>query len=265
MNDFLSYPSTVIDPNSVFDHTKFVNVLQKILKDKTQLEFSKQSGLSNATISRILTGNRTNQPYKSTVDKIASTIEDPELIKELYDAAGYSDEKLKEREQIIADNGFSPDLTTLQIHEKFFSALMRGLSLMTDLHNIEWTMKSGTPKSSAYLIKLENTDIDYWYIRFVDPVSADMRKENVLTSIYGEFAKLDSSGKLKVSCVTPSTEDYDYYVTVPPLQLYSIASVIYFDAVGGKFAEEYFLETAFPLKEHLPVSDFCNLTEPLIL
>ena len=57
---------------------------------------------------------------KSTIDKIAKAIDDPELIQELYDATGYSSKKIRERKKIIADNGFSLDLSTVQVHEKNF-------------------------------------------------------------------------------------------------------------------------------------------------
>lgn len=88
--------------------------------EKTQKELSEQTGLNNATISRMLNGARSGRPYKSTIDKIAKSIDDPELIQELYDATGYSSKKIRERKKIIADNGFSLDLSTVQVHEKFF-------------------------------------------------------------------------------------------------------------------------------------------------
>ena len=40
-------------------------------------------------------------------------IDDPELIQELYDATGYSSKKIRERKKIVADNGFSLDLSCL--------------------------------------------------------------------------------------------------------------------------------------------------------
>ena len=64
---------------------------------------------------------------------------------------------------------------------------------------------------------------------------------------------------------TPSYEDYDYFVTIPPYQLNTNASIIHFDSELERFADETFLETALPLKENIPVKDFCNLTESLIL
>ena len=48
-------------------------------------------------------------------------------------------------------------------------------------------------------------------------------------------------------------------------QLNTIVSIIHFDSELEKFADETFLETALPLKENIPVKDFCNLTESLIL
>ena len=48
-------------------------------------------------------------------------------------------------------------------------------------------------------------------------------------------------------------------------QLNTNASIIYFDSELERFADETFLETALPLKENIPVKDFCNLTESLIL
>ncbi len=167
--------------------------------------------------------------------------------------------------KIIADNGFSLDLSTVQVHEKFFSTLMRGLSMMTSLHKVEWTIKSGTPRSYDYLIELKEGNIDYWYIRYVDRIISDEERKKALTAIYGEFAKLKLGGKIKVSCATPSYEDYDYFVTIPPYQLNTNASIIHFDSELERFADETFLETALPLKENIPVKDFCNLTEPLIL
>ena len=34
MNEFLSNPSTLIDPDSVYDQERFINILQTILKTK---------------------------------------------------------------------------------------------------------------------------------------------------------------------------------------------------------------------------------------
>ena len=96
-------------------------------------------------------------------------------------------------------------------------------------------------------------------------IPSDEEKEKALTSIYGEFTKLKLDGKIKVSCATPSYEDYDYFVTIPPYQLNTIVSIIHFDSELEKFADETFLETALPFKENIPVKDFCNLTESLIL
>ncbi len=177
MNEFISNSGTLINPDSVYDQERFINILQIILQKKTQKELSEQTGLNNATISRMLNGARSGRPYKSTIDKIAKAIDDPELIQELYDATGYSSKKIQERKKIIADNGFSLDLSTVQVHEKFFSTLMRGLSMMTSLHKVEWTIKSGTPRSYDYLIELKEGTIDYWYIRYVDRITSDEERK----------------------------------------------------------------------------------------
>ena len=107
--------------------------------------------------------------------------------------------------------------------------------------------------------------IIYLPIRYVDRITSDEERKKALTAIYGEFAKLKLDGKIKVSCATPSYEDYDYFVTIPPYQLNTIASIIHFDSELERFADETFLETVLPFKENIPVKDFCNLTEPLIL
>ena len=120
-------------------------------------------------------------------------------------------------------------------------------------------------KKEHYLIELKEGNIDYWYIRYVDRITSDEERKKALTAIYGEFAKLKLGGKIKVSCATPSYEDYDYFVTIPPYQLNTNASIIHFDSELERFADETFLETALPLKENIPVKDFCNLTESLIL
>ena len=85
MNEFISNSGTLINPDSVYDQERFINILQIILQKKTQKELSEQTGLNNATISRMLNGARSGRPYKSTIDKIAKAIDDPELIQELYD------------------------------------------------------------------------------------------------------------------------------------------------------------------------------------
>lgn len=99
MNEFISNSGTLINPDSVYDQERFINILQIILQKKTQKELSEQTGLNNATISRMLNGARSGRPYKSTIDKIAKAIDDPELIQELYDATGYSSKKIRERKK----------------------------------------------------------------------------------------------------------------------------------------------------------------------
>ena len=70
---------------------------------------------------------------KALLIKLQKPLMIQNLSNELYDATGYSSKKIRERKKIIADNGFSLDLSTVQVHEKFFSTLMRGLSMMTSL------------------------------------------------------------------------------------------------------------------------------------
>lgn len=60
---------------------------------------------------------------------------------------------------------------------KIFSTLMRGLSMMTSLHKVEWTIKSGTARSYDYLIELKEGNIDYWYIRYVDRITSDEERK----------------------------------------------------------------------------------------
>ncbi len=55
MNEFISNSGTLINPDSVYDQERFINILQIILQKKTQKELSEQTGLNNATISRIST------------------------------------------------------------------------------------------------------------------------------------------------------------------------------------------------------------------
>ena len=74
MSEFISNSGTLINPDSVYDQERFINILQIILQKKTQKELSEQTGLNNATISRMLNGARSGRPYKSTIDKIAKAI-----------------------------------------------------------------------------------------------------------------------------------------------------------------------------------------------
>ena len=75
MNEFISNSGTLINPDSVYDQERFINILQIILQKKTQKELSEQTGLNNATISRMLNGARSGRPYKSTIDKIAPEVQ----------------------------------------------------------------------------------------------------------------------------------------------------------------------------------------------
>ena len=50
MNEFISNSGTLINPDSVYDHERFINILQIILQKKTQKELSEQTGVNNATI-----------------------------------------------------------------------------------------------------------------------------------------------------------------------------------------------------------------------
>lgn len=265
MSDTFNQSSTLIDPDIVYNHEQFINVLEKILKDKTQLELANLTGISNSTLSRIITGKRTSQPRKSTIDKIAQVLDDPDLIKDLYDASGYSEEKINEREKIIQDNGFSPDLSPLQIHSNFFTSLMRGLSLMTDLRKIEWTIKSGTSTSDSYLFKLTNASIDYWYFRYIDKSDSDDNLHKLTTQVLGDFAQLDFEGNIKATIVTSCPEDFDYLSTVQPLQLNMVVSTLLYNSKRDCCEDETFLPTTVPLKENIPTDDFCSLTQPIII
>ena len=47
MNEFISNSGTLINPDSVYDQERFINILQIILQKKTQKELSEQTGLNN--------------------------------------------------------------------------------------------------------------------------------------------------------------------------------------------------------------------------
>ena len=64
MNEFISNSGTLINPDSVYDQERFINILQIILQKKHKKELSEQTGLNNATISRMLNGVRSGRPYK---------------------------------------------------------------------------------------------------------------------------------------------------------------------------------------------------------
>lgn len=239
---------------NTYNYPAFVSALKKILKGQTQLEFAEKAGINNATLSRILNGKRTNQPYKSTVDKIAGILDEPELIQELYLAAGYTQtiDMQKETSPIAKDD---------HIHREFFYALVRGLSFMGSSNNIGWKFEKGDPNSNIFLVKLDHAEIDYWYIRYLPQVPKASR-QNQLKMLYGELAELNLSGKIKSSFVTPSLEDFNYFISHHPLQLNLIVSFFYFDCTKYYFSKESYLKTNISVSKALPCKDFCIYTKP---
>ncbi len=70
MNEFISNSGTLINPDSVYDQERFINILQIILQKKTQKELSEQTGLNNATISRMLNGADLEDHIKALLIKL---------------------------------------------------------------------------------------------------------------------------------------------------------------------------------------------------
>ena len=72
MNEFISNSGTLINPDSVYDQERFINILQIILQKKTQKELSEQTGLNNATISRCSTVPDLEDHIKALLIKLQS-------------------------------------------------------------------------------------------------------------------------------------------------------------------------------------------------
>ena len=81
--------------------------------------------------------------------------------------------------------------------KSFFSTLMRGLSMMTSLHKVEWTIKSGTPRSYDYLIELKRGEIwDYCILGYVDRItSAEERRKKSINCHLWRICKIEIGRK----------------------------------------------------------------------
>ncbi len=73
MNEFISNSGTLINLTAFTIRKDSSIYFKSFYRKKTQKELSEQTGLNNATISRMLNGVRSGRPYKSTIDKIAKS------------------------------------------------------------------------------------------------------------------------------------------------------------------------------------------------
>ena len=78
-----------VSPDRNFDARLLAETLKRAQGLRTQAQFAAEAGISVSQMSKFVTGKLESLPQLRTINKIASAIESPDLVKALYEAAGF--------------------------------------------------------------------------------------------------------------------------------------------------------------------------------
>jgi transcriptional regulator with XRE-family HTH domain len=203
--------------------------LKQLRKEKSisQRELAEKSGISNAEISRIETGER-QKPSPDVLRQLASALNVP--YESLMDKAGY----INERSAFIAENREAED--------KFISIITPELIIKG--WGIE-PIRRG-PALGDIVARKDNEEwhIDFKYFRTRDDDDKNFREElrakDVATRLYGRLAVYNKTPITKFTIAVNDEKIFNYMIKYPPIHLSIKTSIMLVDLDEGKYTDYEF-------------------------
>ena len=203
--------------------------LKQLRKEKSisQRELAEKSGISNAEISRIETGER-QKPSPDVLRQLASALNVP--YESLMDKAGY----INERSAFIAENREAED--------KFISIITPELIIKG------WGIQPirRGPALGDIVAKRDNEEwhIDFKYFRTRDDDDKNFREEfrakDVATRLYGRLAVYNKTPITKFTIAVNDEKIFNYMINYPPIHLNIKISIMLVDLDEGKYTDYEF-------------------------
>lgn len=205
----------------------FGEFLKKVREDKSisQRLLAEKSGISNAEISRIETGNRQN-PSPDVLRQLAPVLEVPYEV--LMEKAGY----INDRSMAMAENR--------EAEEKFISIVIPKLVL--EGWGVEPLKRPAMGDVIAKKGK-EEWHIDFKYFRQRADEDKhfriDMRIRDILWRTYGRLAIYDKSPITKYSLAVSNEKIFESIIKYPPINLNINISIILISLEEGRIIWEH--------------------------
>ena len=86
------------------DEKKFQELLKKAIGERSQVEFSKLTGIGTAWLNRLIRGKNSSLPRGETLEKIAGASEGRVTLEELMEACGHEMAEYEEKKKNTPDS-----------------------------------------------------------------------------------------------------------------------------------------------------------------
>ena len=182
-----------VEPDFKFDKVKFGEALMAAVGSRSVAQFSKDSGISYAYLSKYKNLREEKTPTPQTLKKMALVSQGPSY-KELLQAAGYDPGKYEDDDFTIAIDSLEWSL---------MNTLLPTLSKV----NFKWQFVNvDASKGGPLSIKVQNAPFDMWF--FIPVIRDDVKKEDVAAIFGCKEAEVIKPGS-KVTFLTSSKRVFD--------------------------------------------------------
>ena len=225
-----------------FDYLTYIQVLKKIIGKRSLAEMQRITGINRSTFSRILGGKQPHRPTRDTVEHLALAISDPNLMIELYQATGYSNNTAT---ALSASPLTTPD-------EAFYYTMTNSVALLSQQKSYQYMPPTQSRVSTYLEFPLERTTISRWLMYYVATFPDPFAIPDSIYTLIGKLACRSQSVPGKVSLVTSSRSTFDALLSISPINLTLPCSAILVEFSSYKVICEHQLPTACNNTTELP-------------
>ena len=221
-----------VEPDFKFDKDKFGEALMAAVGTRTIVQFSKDTGISYAYLSKYKNLREEKTPTPQTIKKMALASQGPSY-KELLEAAGYDSDKYED-----------DDISATMVNSEW--SPMNTLLPTLCRTSFKWQFVSDGTAGAPLCARIEGAPFESWY--FIPVTKDSVTKEDILGILGSKEAEVISP-ESKVTFLTANKEVYNQMKDIE-LSLISLrVSVSLVNSIDGLICEEQYLKTAVSLLE----------------
>ena len=221
-----------VEPDFKFDKDKFGEALMAAVGTRTIVQFSKDTGISYAYLSKYKNLREEKTPTPQTIKKMALASQGPSY-KELLEAAGYDSDKYED-----------DDISATMVNSEWTP--MNTLLPTLCRTSFKWQFVSDGTVGAPLCAKVEGAPFESWY--FIPVTKDSVTKEDILGILGSKEAEVISP-ESKVTFLTANKEVYNQMKDIE-LSLISLrVSVSLVNSIDGLICEEQYLKTVVSLLE----------------
>ena len=216
-----------VEPDFKFDKDKFGEALMAAVGTRSIAQFSKDTGISYAYLSKYKNLREEKTPTPQTIKKMAHASQGPSY-KELLEAAGYDSDKYED-----------DDISVTMVNSEW--SPMNTLLPTLCRTGFKWQFVSDGIAGAPLCAKVEGAPFESWY--FIPVTKDNVTKEDILGILGSKEAEVISPDS-KVTFLTANKEVFNQMKDVE-LNLISIRiSVALVNQNDGLIGEECYLQTS---------------------